>query len=341
MDKALANIMKLFCFGLLAYLSYQIVAIFIPAIIFAALFAVVFAPIHHWTVKYKISKLWAAVLVVALTMIFIFAPFATLVGLVSTEAIAFVKSLDQELILNSIKTTKSVDFFGYSFDLSMIQNNLQSWLKNAGTFIFSAAQSTGKQILNFGFQFFVFVFLYFYFLKDGENIVAFIKKLSPFEKKQTKLLSEDFSKVAKVVFVGNGVGALLAGLGVYIGFSIFGVGSPLIWAIIGAIVSLIPSLGTLVVYLIGLTIVAFQGSWWPPILLAAYYVVIEVLLVQNYLKPKFLDDAFPIHPVLVFFALVGGVEAFGSVGLIYGPLIMVIFSTVLGFIYHNAQLKKQ
>ncbi len=169
-------------------------------------------------------------------------------------------------------------------------------------------------------------------LLDGEDFVNYSKRISPFTKKQNDIFFKKFENVARTVFQGNLLAAVLSGLAAMIGFSIFGLQAALIWGILAGILSLVPTIGTLVVYGIGSLILSF-GSPFPWILAPLlYYLFVEIGLIQSFIKPKLIDEKIKIHPILIFLSLVGGVSVFGSIGIIYGPIIVVLFITMFDFI---------
>ncbi len=327
------SILKYLILAGLTFLFTKLVWPFLASVIIAIFFAVVFSPAHRFfKKKLKIGESFSAILVVLLTFIFILAPLVLFFGLVAKEAFIFVNSIDSQLALDFVSKYSQFQIFGYEIDLNKFQEQIQSLLQNAGKQILDFAKAFGANVANFTFQFFVFFLLYFYFLRDGKNFLIKVKEILPFTKGQNKILLEEFRTVTKTVFVGNLVGAVLAGVTAYIGFAIFGLKAPLIWALLAGLLSLLPSIGTLLVYIAGIIIAFYSGGWYAAGGLLAYFIVAEMIIVQNLIKPKFLDDKISMHPVLVFFSLVGGVEAFGSIGIIYGPLIVVAFVSIFEFL---------
>jgi len=205
-------------------------------------------------------------------------------------------------------------------------------LQDSAGMIYEVALGAGAAISGYILLFFVFIFLYFYFLKDGELILDKLKKLMPFEKKQNQFLMEEIEHTAKTVIVGNLGTAVISGVVAYIGFVLLGLEGALIWALLAAILSLIPTIGSLVVYIIAGLILGLLGGWYMAVALVVYYILAEVFFVQSYIKPKLVEEKFGVHPILVFFGLVGGVMIFQSAGILYGPLIVVAFVTIFDFL---------
>lgn len=324
-------IIKYALFGIFLYLFVLILTPFFTSIVFAVLFAVIFYPFYYRLTK-KFSPHLSALLIVVITTIAILTPLALFIGLVAREAFHLAANFNAEEVLDILKKYQNVDFFGYTFNLSHLQENLQQGITSASNTIYGIASDIGTSIMSFGFLFFVFLFLYYFLLRDGVEILKKVKTLLPFEKKQNKLLLDQCKTIAKTVFVGNASAALIAGLFAFLAFYIFGVPGALIWAILTAILSLIPTIGTFFVYLICGLIAAYLSGYGSLIGLLIYFIVMDLIVRENIIKPKLLDAKLAVHPILVFFAIVGGVQAFGSVGLLYGPLIIILFITMFDFV---------
>jgi len=324
---------KYFLFIVFTYLFFLIIQPFLPAIVLALVFAIAFFPSLKFLQKrLRMNKIVSTITIFILTILFIIGPIAILIGLITKEAIAFATGPDLQALIKFISEIKSIDIFKYTLSLESIKATLIGAIGNIGQIVaFLGSEAFGK-FVSFSFQFFVFLFLYLFLLLDGEDFVNYSKRISPFTKKQNEVFFKKFGNVARTVFRGNLLTAVLSGISAMFAFTIFGLQASLIWGILAGILSLVPTIGTLVVYGIGSLILSFTSGFpWmlAPIL---YYLVIEIGLIQSFIKPKLIDEKIKIHPVLIFLSLVGGVAVFGSIGIIYGPLIVVLFITMFDFI---------
>lgn len=330
-------LLRLLIFGLLAYFFFLITQPFIPTFILAVGFAIVFYPVFQFFErKLKQGPTMAALLTVVLTFLFIILPLGTLLGLITNEAVIFAQNTDFKALAQSLNTLTHWSIFGYELDLVALKEKLIGALGSLGSYASSKSFSILSAISNSLFLFFVFLLLYYYLLRDGERLKSDFKNLLPFEKNQQNILFQSFREIAKTVFYGNFLSALAAGVVAYLGFLLFGFKGALIWGLLAAIFSFIPTLGTLLVYLAGILILGVGSGWILALLMFAYFIGVEIILRENILRGKLLEDRLHFHPILVFFALVGGVTAFGSLGLIYGPLII----TFLGALYQFELAKK-
>ncbi|MBA4336261.1 hypothetical protein C0416_00620 [bacterium] len=324
---------KYFFFIILAYLFFIVVKPFLGAIILATVFAIAFFPLLKLSQKkLKLNKGVSTAIIFVLTILFIIGPIALLLGLVAKEAIIFATGPDLQALIKFVADLQSITVFGYEVSLESTKSAILGALGNIGQIVAFLGSGAFGKLLNFSFQFFVFLFLYLFLLLDGEDFVNYSKKIFPFTKKQNEVFFDKFEHVSRTVFQGNLLSAVFSAVAAIIGFMIFGLQAALIWGILAGILSLVPTIGTLVVYGIGSLILSFTSPFpWmlAPIL---YYLVVEIILIQSFLKPKLIDERIKIHPIFVFISLVGGVSVFGSIGIIYGPLIVVLFITMFDFI---------
>ncbi len=314
---------------------------FLPAIIFAIIFAIVFTPIYrYFSKKLKWNNTLSALIVLIITVLFILTPILLLTGLITKETVYFIQTFNQQAFIDFISSNSLINIFGYEVDLSLYAAGFLDLLRNAGQIIGQNLLSVGSNILRIIFLFFVFLFTYFFFLRDGEMLVKKSRGLLPFTAAQNKKLFEKFYNTSKTVFIGYLISALLSGIAAYIAFTLFGIPGAVIWGLLAGLLSLIPTVGTIIVYLIGTIIAGLTFGIWGIMGFIIYYVIIEAVLLQTVIRPKMVDEKISMHPVLVFFALIGGVTVFGSMGVIYGPLIVVMFISIFDFIVGTSRAIK-
>ena len=315
-----------------AYLFFLIIEPFIATLVFAIFFAVLCHPVVVYLMKkFKIKKNLAVAIVVVTSLFFILLPLLALIGLIATEAFVFIGNFNSNEVLTMLENASNVRIFNYNFDPSILKDQLQNLLQNAGGTIYTVATSIGSGVTRFTFLFVVFVFMYFYFLKDGEILLKKGKALLPFTPEQNNKLLKSFKEISKIVFLGNAVTAVLSGIAAGIGFALFGIQGAVIWGLLAGLLSLIPNIGTFIIYLLGAAVTYYLYGIYPAIGFVAYFVLIDLIMIQNIVRPRLLDSKFSIHPILVFLSLVGGVEAFGAGGLVYGPIIVILFVSIFNF----------
>ena len=175
---------------------------------------------------------------------------------------------------------------------------------------------------------FTLFFTLFYLLIDGERVVNFLKRMSPLSDRDDEELMRDFASMSRAVIKGSLAVALLQGVVGGIGVATAGVSSPAIWGALMGFFSLIPAVGSGIVWFpMGLWLL-FSGDVWQGVFLLAFGVGI-VSTIDNLLRPKLVGRDTQIHPLLVFFSTLGGIALFGIVGLLIGPIVVSFFLALI------------
>jgi predicted PurR-regulated permease PerM len=165
-------------------------------------------------------------------------------------------------------------------------------------------------------------------LRDGKKFGEYLIKLSPMKTDKEIGLFETFRDTGKAVFYGNFISAVVQGILGGIGFAIFGIGSPIFWGAIMVFFSLIPLLGPFVIFIPASIYLFAIGDTTNAIIFLLYNILI-VSSVDNIIKPRIISGKVDVHPLIMILAILGGLSAFGIMGIIYGPLIATLFLAVL------------
>ncbi len=168
----------------------------------------------------------------------------------------------------------------------------------------------------------------FFFLVRGEDIVRWLDAVSPLGRGQTRELLEIFKKVSYAVIVSTVVTSGVQAIAALVGYYIARVPSPIFFASLTFFVAFIPAIGAASVCVVAAGLLLITGHPY----MAAFLVVWGVLvvgLVDNVVKPLLIRRGMEIHGAVVFFALVGGLAAFGGIGLVLGPLVVAMFLALL------------
>lgn len=175
---------------------------------------------------------------------------------------------------------------------------------------------------------FLMLFVLYFFFRDGEEMVARGMALVPLDEKRKRRLEDHIGEVTRAVVYGNVMTALVQGALVGIAFWISPLPSPVVFGVLAAIASLVPAVGTSLVLVPAAALLAFQGKWGWTIFMIVWAVGV-VGLADNFLRPLFISGRAQISALPVFIGVVGGVAAFGPIGLFLGPTVIAL---VLAFI---------
>ncbi len=174
---------------------------------------------------------------------------------------------------------------------------------------------------------FIVFSLYFFYI-DGEYLLKLLLRAVPIRDEYAQDLVLKFRDITRNLLLGYFVVALFQGAMAFVLFIVFGVKGSLALAVLLMLCSFIPMLGAGIVWLpVGVARVLSGDVAGGVLLLVLCAVFVSSL--DNILRPLFLKDRIRLHPLVIFFSILGGVSAFGFNGLVLGPLIVIFFLTVL------------
>jgi len=190
-----------------------------------------------------------------------------------------------------------------------------------GGFLALRAGAVLKNIAIFFFDLFVLVFAMFFLFRDAGSILAGLRSLLPFDeahRERMMMQSRDliFASVTASLIVAVVQGAV-GGLA----FAILGIGSPVFWGVIMAFFSLVPLLGTWIIWVPASIWLMVDGHLWKGIALLVVGAGV-VSSVDNFLRPWLLTGRAQLNALLVFIGVLGGISVFGLLGLVLGPIVI-------------------
>jgi predicted PurR-regulated permease PerM len=178
----------------------------------------------------------------------------------------------------------------------------------------------------------------YYLLLEGPALARFAVRMVPLPQPETRALMHEFHEVAVGTLLGMGVIALIQGTLAGFGFWIFGVGKPIVWAALCALASLVPAIGTGIVCVPAGIIWALTGHIGAGVGLLVYWGVIITSIPDYWLRPRLMKGHMRLHELLVLIAVFGGIEAFGAIGILIGPMFVAMFVAMLRIYERNYRL---
>lgn len=205
---------------------------------------------------------------------------------------------------------------------------IQALLEQEGTraaaAVGSVVSATGTALV----QTVLFLVAFFFLLVDGGALVRWIKEAVPLKPGQAAELFEDFRRVTVAVLASTvataGAQAALA----LLGYVVAGVPNALFFGFVTFVVALVP-IGLATVMVVALAVLKIATGHLVAGLFLAFWAVGVVATIDNVVKPLLMRRGLAIHPVVIFFAFIGGMAAFGPVGLLMGPLAVAFLIAVV------------
>jgi len=188
----------------------------------------------------------------------------------------------------------------------------------------------------------------FLFYTDGRRFVQVLVSLSPFPDEFDREILKKFDDVVNATFRGQVLTALAQGVVTGIGLAIAGIPGAIFWGAVAAVFSLVPMVGAAAVWVpsvlyLFLTAGSKGGSYGMAIFLMIWGVGV-VSTVDNFIRPWAMKGRTDMSAIMILFSILGGISAFGFIGLVLGPLLFAMVSTVIRiyqFLYRDALANKQ
>jgi predicted PurR-regulated permease PerM len=212
----------------------------------------------------------------------------------------------------------------FDLDQQFITGKAIELLKAVANFLVNNLSAFTENTILFIVQFAVMLYCLFYFLLDGDRFINSIAQYMPVNERRLNSFISDFFVTSKATlksaFVIGGIQGLL---GVLI-FYITGIENPLVWGVLMIGFSIIPGIGSSIIWAPAGIIMLFSGYIWQGITILVFGAVV-ISSVDNLLRPVMLGKDIQMHPLLIFLSILGGIAAFGFSGFVLGPVIASFF----------------
>lgn len=312
---------------------------FVAPIAWAVVLAVTWNPLHRALAKKVRHPGLAAALSTMAVALVIIAPAAYIgvllvdeaktvyerftVGQSSTTIDELATRFDPIIQTWGAKLSGFVDVSGWDFRtiVTNIAGKVNGWVAKYAA---SMLANIGKVTL----QFFLMLVSIYYIFKDGELFKERLKEAIPLSNNRSEDLMAHITEVMKSAIFGTLVVAAIQGAIGGVLFLVLGLPSPILWGAVMMFFALIPLLGAFVVYIPAAIVLLVGGSYVKATILLVAGVGV-VSQIDNFLRPLLMAGRTKIHPALLFFAILGGVSAFGFVGLVAGPVIAALLVVIL------------
>jgi len=201
-----------------------------------------------------------------------------------------------------------------------LQADLIDISKNAGQLLLDSGTKIVGNVFVLTMNFVILMFVLFFLIRDGEAMLAQARYLLPLSTDQENRIIRQLDDVAKSVMLGAFVIALAQGLAGGIGLFIVGI-PPFFWGCMMGFASLIPVVGTAIIWLPVAVYLMLTGDWQWGLFLIGWGVVV-VSSIDSIIRPLLMQNRSKMSTFWVFLAIIGGIKFFGALGILYGPLIL-------------------
>ncbi len=320
------EIFLIVCILVFAVLSFLIVKPYLTYIVSAVILSFIFYPVYQKIhLKFE-NKTVSAGLMILIVLLMVIIPM-TYVG---SQLI-----VQTMMVLNNVDVVDTDLFDEFTEKVSIVigqdvlfEDFLVDLSSSGRKFILSAAPQIFGSLTSILLGLFIMLFVMYYLFKDGDSVVKYLLKLSPIKEEHEQRLVEEIGKVTRGVVYGQIIVAVVQGLVAGIAYMLLGVKAPVLWAFITVIASFLPVIGTALVWIPISILMIVSGNYVGGCLLAVYCTLV-VVNIDNVVRPKLIGDRTGLHPVLVLLGVLGGLNMFGLIGLIVGPVIIATMMILL------------
>jgi predicted PurR-regulated permease PerM len=320
--------------AMVVYLCLRILSPFMNVIAWSAVLAITFHPLHRYLVRTTGRISLSALLSSAVVVIAFVIPLLFVAGLAINQFIALSNSLQRTFTESGIDPTTRIGqlsmWIGRTLELDQVA--ITAWLKEhttqlasvAAQYTVAIAASVTSAIISFVF----IIFAMFLLFRDGGRIVARIPDLLPFERSRSEALLTRVQDVIHggvygVVVIALLQGALCGGM-----FWLVGVPSAALWGMVTVLTSVLPIVGAAAVWIPGALYLSATDQW-PQAVILILWGTLVISGIDNFLRPRLVGGRVGLSEIVMFFALLGGLQVFGILGIVLGPVLFAVAASVV------------
>jgi predicted PurR-regulated permease PerM len=336
---------KAFFIALAALVLYGLLLVLQPfagSMAWAVFLAFLLNPFHRWlTRKLRGRNGWSAGIITGVTPFALLTPL-TLLGLAFVDQaralVSYIQSSNFRIDGSTFANLEQYPVIGpvarlAREQLSVSGADIQQWLTNSAEALLRNVATIGSGVLLGALGtlvgFFFMLFLLFFFLRDGPSMFDRLQRLIPVPEEHREQLFDHLASVTRGVFYGIGLTAICQGVLVGIGFAIAGLASPVVFAVLATILALLPAGGAAIVWIPAVMYLGAVGHWGMFTFMLIWGVIISTS--DNILRPILVSRYAPVSAFTVFVGVVGGIAAFGAIGIVVGPVFLALVAAILDY----------
>ncbi len=308
---------------------------FIMAVLLAGIFTSLARPLHRRLLRLTRGRAApASLLTLAAIVLLIIVPLGLLLGVVTAQALRVAESV-APWVQHRLENPDEINLWlqqqpfydrvaPYRDDILVKAGQIVGALSR---FLVGSVSAATAGTVQFFFMLAIMLYAMYFFLIDGDRLLDRILYYLPLEDRDERRLMEKFTSVTRATLKGTAViGALQGGLA-GLAFFVVGIPSALFWAVVMIVLSIVPGIGTALVWVPAAVILAAGGAWAQAVGLALFCGLV-VGSIDNFLRPRMVGKDTQLPDLLILLATLGGLSLFGLLGFIIGPIVAALFVTV-------------
>jgi predicted PurR-regulated permease PerM len=327
---------------LIGYVVYQIVEPFLEPLVWSAVLAIFFFPFHEH-LKNRMGPNRAALVSTLGVTLLLIAPSLVVLVYTTRQAIDAASAV-QSAVLDTQRAlpAHTVEWVRHHLPVAWrsmdFSQPLRQGAERIAAFLAENFTRLVKNLFAFLVDLVIVIFALFFMFRDSDSIVRGVRHLLPFE----RAIQEDVLRESRDLIFGSvAVALVIAGIQGLLGgtaFAIGGISNPIFWGVVIAFFSLVPVVGSALIWVPGALYVGFAGHWGR---------AVAVLIIcggvagaaDNIVRPLLLRNRTRLNELLLFISVLGGLEVFGLLGLVVGPAVFAAAMGIFRVYMHQRELE--
>jgi predicted PurR-regulated permease PerM len=308
---------------------------FLLTIVLAAILAGLVHPLYaRFERILRGRRIVAALVTMGILLVCVVGPLLTVLGIVATEAVRISDIVtpwvqrqlaEPGLVMERLQGIPGIE------RLEPYRNEIYTKAGEAvgrlGQFLFHSLSATTRGTISFLFQFFILLYAMFFFLLDGRGMLRRFLYYLPLDDEAERRMVDKFVSVTRATLKGTLLIGVAQGTLAGVGFAVAGIQGAVFWGTVMTLLSIVPGIGTALVWAPAAIILMLTGHLLPGVLLAIWCGAV-VGSIDNVMRPRLVGRDTEMHDLLILFGTLGGIFLFGAIGFMIGPILAALFVTV-------------
>ena len=322
------------------YVCWRMAQPFVEVLLWATVLVIVFYPVHARILQRLGRPSTAAILSTLLVVVVMLAPLTLITIAITREAVGAADALHEGVRQILAPDSRARQLVGRWIDLDEVfggewKGGAVDWVQGRSGSIAGQTFAVLGKVLGALLKIFFVVFTMYYFFRDSERIRHALHDVVPLEPHQSHHIFERTREVIGASIYGVLVIAAIQGTLGGLAFWFLGLKSPLMWGAVMFLLSMIPLVGSTIVWVPTALFLLATGHWFKGTFLIIWGAGV-IAMVDNLLRPRLVGGRTRLHELIGFFSVLGGLQVFGILGLVVGPVVVAVTLALLD-VFRQAQ----